>query len=60
MVRDVALEPWLFQDEIMGAEVCDVEVARGLLATEGDGVVTELGACVAHSYLLEPTRSHQT
>ena len=28
----------------MGAEVCDVEVARSLLATEGDGVVTDLGA----------------
>ena len=36
--------PWLSQDEVMGAEVCDVEVARGLVATERDGVVTDLSA----------------
>ena len=53
-VRVVALEPWLSQDEIMGAEVCDVEVARGLVATEGDGVVANLRAHAAVCKLTRP------
>ena len=40
----------------MGAEVCDVEVAGGLVATEGDGVVANLGACITQL----PTRTYQT